>query len=108
MVTLTEKAENRIKGLLQDQQKTDHGLRVYVKGGGCSGMSYGMEFDNNIEMADEVLEHKGIKIIVDRFSLKYIDGSEIDYAEEGLMGRSFTVNNPVAKSTCGCGHSFKA
>lgn len=108
MLKLTPKAEEKVKTLLDEQGKDAHGLRVYVKGGGCSGMSYGMEFDNEIQLSDEVLEQNGVKIIVDRFSLKYIEGSEIDYAEEGLMGGSFSVNNPVAKSTCGCGHSFKA
>jgi iron-sulfur cluster assembly protein len=108
MLRLTAKAEEKVKTLLHEQGKDKHGLRVYVKGGGCSGMSYGMEFDDEIQLTDEVMEQNGVKIIVDRFSLKYIEGSEIDYAEEGLMGGSFSVNNPVAKSTCGCGHSFKA
>jgi len=93
---------------MSEQDKSDAGLRIYVKGGGCSGMSYGMEFDNNVQKADEVFEQNGVKIIIDKISMKYIEGSEIDYADEGLMGGSFQVNNPNAKSTCGCGHSFKA
>ncbi|MCF7804511.1 MAG: iron-sulfur cluster insertion protein ErpA [Candidatus Marinimicrobia bacterium] len=108
MVTLSERAENKLRTLLQEQNKEEHGLRVYIQGGGCSGMSYGMEFEDEPEKSDEVLEQNGIKVIVDKFSLKYIDGSEIDYADEGLMGGSFQVVNPQAKSTCGCGQSFKA
>lgn len=108
MVTLTEKAEKRLKNLIEDQNKTGYGLRVYIQGGGCSGMSYGMEFDDEVQYGDEVMERNGVKVIVDKFSLRYMDGSEIDYVEEGLMGGSFQVKNPQAKSTCGCGQSFKA
>lgn len=108
MLTLSARAEKKLQALLQEQNKQDHGLRVYVQGGGCSGMSYGMEFENEIQTSDEILEQNGVKIIVDKFSLKYMAGSEIDYADEGLMGGSFQVKNPQAKSTCGCGQSFKA
>ncbi|MEJ2050506.1 MAG: iron-sulfur cluster insertion protein ErpA [Calditrichota bacterium] len=108
MVTLTDRAEKRLKNLIKDQNKAGCGLRVYIQGGGCSGMSYGMEFDDEIQYGDEVMEANGVKVIVDKFSLKYMDGSEIDYVEEGLMGGSFQVKNPQAKSTCGCGQSFKA
>ncbi len=107
MITLSERAENKLRTLIKEQEKQDHGLRVYIQGGGCSGMSYVMEFDDDIQYGDEVIEHDGIRVIIDKFSLKYIDGSEIDYIEEGLMGGSFQVKNPVAKSTCGCGQSFK-
>jgi len=108
MVTLTDRAEKRLKNLIEDQSKTGYGLRVYIQGGGCSGMSYGMEFDDEVQYGDEVLERNGVKVIVDKFSLRYMEGSEIDYVEEGLMGGSFQVKNPQAKSTCGCGQSFKA
>jgi len=108
MVTLTDRAGKRLKNLIKDQNKGGYGLRVYIQGGGCSGMSYGMEFDDEVQYGDEVMELNGIKVIVDKFSLKYMDGSEIDYVEEGLMGGSFQVKNPLAKSTCGCGQSFKA
>ena len=108
MVTLTDRAEKRLKNLIEDQNKTGYCLRVYIQGGGCSGMSYGMEFDDEVQYGDEVLERNGVKVIVDKFSLRYMEGSEIDYVEEGLMGGSFQVKNPQAKSTCGCGQSFKA
>ncbi len=105
---LSESAESKLRHLLEEKQKPDHGLRVYVQGGGCAGMSYGMEFDDNVRDFDQVIEQNGLKIIVDKFSLKYMEGSEIEYKDEGLMGGSFSVTNPKAKTTCGCGHSFKA
>lgn len=105
---LSNSAENKLRELLDEKQKPDQGLRVYVQGGGCAGMSYGMEFDDNVRDFDEVIEQNGLRIIVDKFSMKYIQGSEIEYTDEGLMGGSFSVNNPKAKTTCGCGHSFKA
>jgi len=108
MVTLSNKAEHKLRDLITEKNKPDHGLRVYIQAGGCSGMSYKMEFDDQIQKSDEVVEQNGIKLIVDKFSLRYLDGSEIDYADEGLMGGSFVVNNPNAKTTCGCGQSFKA
>ncbi len=108
MVTLSERAENQLKHLIEEQDKQGYGLRVYIQGGGCSGMSYGMEFDDEVQYGDEVWEKDGVQLIIDKFSLKYIDGSEIDYVEEGLMGGSFQVKNPQAKATCGCGQSFKA
>lgn len=108
MVTISERAENKLRNLIKEQGKEGHGLRVYIQGGGCSGMSYGMEFDDEVQYGDEVWEHEGVQLIIDKFSLKYIDGSEIDYVDEGLMGGSFQVKNPQAQATCGCGQSFKA
>jgi len=108
MLSLSDTAENKLRNLLQEKGQSEQGLRVYVQGGGCAGMSYGMEFDDNIRDFDEVIEQNGLRIIVDKFSLKYMEGSQIDYTDEGLMGGSFSVTNPKAKTTCGCGHSFKA
>ncbi|MBS1271828.1 MAG: Iron-sulfur cluster insertion protein ErpA [Candidatus Marinimicrobia bacterium] len=108
MVSLTERAEKKLRDLLNEKNKQDAGLRVFVQAGGCSGMSYGMEFEEEAQKSDEVHEQNGVKLIIDKFSMKYIAGSEIDYADEGLMGGSFQVQNPQAKSTCGCGTSFKA
>jgi len=108
MVSLSKRAEKKLRTLIQEKDNAKLGLRVFVQAGGCSGMSYGMEFEEDIQNSDEVHEQNGVKLIIDKFSLKYIEGSEIDYADEGLMGGSFQVVNPQAKSTCGCGHSFKA
>lgn len=108
MVTMSPKAKNKLQSLIAEKNKPEHGLRIYIQAGGCSGMSYKMEFDDNIQKSDEVIDQNGVHLIVDKFSLRYLDGAEIDYADEGLMGGSFVVNNPNAKTTCGCGQSFKA
>ncbi|HEV2235643.1 MAG TPA: iron-sulfur cluster assembly accessory protein, partial [Ktedonobacterales bacterium] len=80
-------------------------LRVFVAGGGCSGLQYGMTLDERQE-GDTVVELGGVRVVVDEMSAQYLAGSEIDYVDS-LMGAGFTVNNPNAVSTCGCGHSFK-
>ena len=104
-VTLTEGALSQLKSLLEKEANSDLGLRVFVSGGGCSGLQYGMAFDDNLRPGDEVVEQDGVKILVDDFSAPYIRGSEIDYVDS-LMGAGFTVHNPNAIHSCSCGHSF--
>lgn len=106
MVSLTERAAGEISELLEKQSKTDHGLRVWVAGGGCSGFQYGMALDNELAEDDQVFESHGVRVFVDPMSFQYIEGSEIDFIDT-LMGGGFKVNNPNAASTCGCGHSFQ-
>lgn len=104
-VNLTPAAAEKVRELLDQEGDPTLGLRIFVAGGGCSGMQYGMTLDE-AQDGDVVLELQGIRVLVDEMSAGYIQGSEVDYVDS-LMGAGFTVNNPNAVSTCGCGHSFK-
>lgn len=104
-VTLTPVAADKVRELLAQEESADLGLRVFVAGGGCSGMQYGMTLDESQE-GDVSFEINGVRVLVDEMSAQYLMGSEIDYVDS-LMGAGFTVNNPNAVSTCGCGHSFR-
>jgi iron-sulfur cluster assembly accessory protein len=105
LLTITPAATEKVRELLDTEGDPSLGLRIFVAGGGCSGMQYGMTLDESQE-GDITLEMQGIKVLVDEMSAGYIGGSEVDYVDS-LMGAGFTVNNPNAVSTCGCGHSFK-
>jgi len=105
IVTLTGAATTRVRDLLQQENDAALGLRVFVAGGGCSGLQYGMTLDEEQE-GDAVIIQEGVKIFVDEMSVGYLTGSDIDYVDS-LMGAGFVVNNPNAVSACGCGHSFK-
>ncbi len=105
IVNMTPTAVDKVHELLAQENDPGLALRVFVAGGGCSGLQYGMTLDEEQE-GDTVIPLSGIKILVDEMSMGYIDGSEIDYVDS-LMGAGFTVNNPNAVSSCGCGHSFK-
>ena len=106
MVSLTPAAAEKLSGIMSQKGMVDsHALRVFVKGGGCGGMQYGMTFDEARE-GDEVYEQHGLRVIVDSTSLFYIDGANIDYVDN-LMGGGFHIDNPQATSSCGCGSSFR-
>lgn len=106
-VILTSKAVKELKSILIEEKRTeDQPLRIGVKGGGCSGMSYILEFDEKKEF-DEEFDFEGLRVVVDQRQMMYIYGIEIDY-EYGLNDRGFIFNNPNATSTCGCGTSFSA
>ena len=106
-VILTESAAQKLKDTLQEKGVAEtHALRVFVQGGGCGGMQYGMTFDDNPREDDEVSEQFGVKIIVDPISLFYVNGARIDYVDS-LMGGGFAIENPIATSSCGCGSSFR-
>jgi len=105
MVLLTEVAASKVKEIMSQQNPAPTALRVAVVGGGCSGFSYHMAFDNQENPSDNVYEHGGVKILVDQMSEMYLDGVSIDYIET-LEGAGFKFNNPNVKSTCGCGSSF--
>jgi len=106
MVNLTPTAAEKLSGIMSQKGMADsHALRVFVKGGGCGGMQYGMTFDQARD-GDEVYEQHGLRIIVDSTSLFYIDGANIDYVDN-LMGGGFHIDNPQATSSCGCGSSFR-
>ena len=103
-ITLTEKAAQRVEKYLESRGK-GIGLKLAVKTTGCSGMAYVIEFADEIPSDDHIFESHGIKIMVDRKSLIYIDGTELDFAREGL-NEGFQFNNPNVKDSCGCGESF--
>ena len=106
-ITLTDRAATELKDLMASQEKAEAALRIWVAGGGCSGLSYGMALDDSSpEEGDQVFVHEGIKIFVDGLSLQYMDGSSVDFVED-LMGGGFKIENPNAVSSCGCGSSFK-
>jgi iron-sulfur cluster assembly accessory protein len=107
MLTLTDKAQGKVKEILDSQPEPFAGLRVQVVGGGCSGFQYHMGFEKQENSGDEVLDLGGFKVFVDRGSSMYLDGTEIDWVE-ALTGSGFKFNNPNVKSTCGCGESFQA
>jgi iron-sulfur cluster assembly protein len=106
MVTLTERAAEHVLALMREDPEA-LALRVAVQGGGCSGLQYALGFDGEPQPGDEVADLHGVKVVVDRFSLPYLNGAEVDFVD-GLMGQGFTVNNPNAVASCGCGSSFKA
>ena len=106
-VFLTETAANRLRQIMVEKDILDsHGLRVFVQGGGCGGMQYGMTFENCCQEEDEVSDQHGIRVYVDPTSLFYLNGSRIDYIDD-LMGGGFHIENPNVVSSCGCGSSFK-
>ncbi len=106
-ITLTERASCELKELMVSQQKTDASLRIWVQGGGCSGLSYGMALDDaEPEEGDQVFSMQGIRIVVDGLSLQYMEGATVDYVDD-MMGGGFKIDNPNAVSSCGCGSSFK-
>jgi iron-sulfur cluster assembly protein len=106
LVSMTARATDKLKEVIEKQGRTDLALRVYVTPGGCSGFSYGMTFAEGVEEGDAVIENEGVRIVVDPMSAMYLKGSEIDFVD-ALMGGGFALRNPNAVSSCGCGQSFK-
>jgi len=106
MINITEKAKEHVKDLRQKEgYDENYNIRVSVKGGGCSGLMYDLNFDNKIDAADQIFEDKGVKILVDKKSLLYLLGTTLDFSD-GLNGKGFQFINPNATRTCGCGESF--
>ncbi len=106
MITVSENAKEHALQLMKEENRpADSFIRVGVEGGGCSGLSYKLEFDNVMHEGDQMFEDKGIKIVVDRKSFLYLVGTELEYTG-GLNGKGFVFNNPNAARTCGCGESF--
>lgn len=105
-INLTERAAQEVVSIkAKNNIPETHALRLGVKGGGCSGLSYVLAFDDNIKEKDIVLEKHGVKIVVDQKSMFYLSGTTLDFTD-GLNGRGFVFNNPQATKTCGCGSSF--
>ena len=109
MIHVTETAAEKINALLAEENKVGSGLRVFVQGGGCSGFQYGLMIDEGAgdPESDQVFEVNGVRLLVDPVSLRYLRDAEVDYVDNH-MGGGFTIKNPNAKSTCGCGSSFSA
>ena len=106
MMTITEKAAEKAKGILAERGITEGALRVFVVGGGCSGYQYGMALARDVEDGDVVIEQAGVKLLVDSESAPMLDGAEIDYVDD-LMKSGFTIFNHNAVKSCACGHSFQ-
>jgi len=107
LVTVTPKAVKRLKAVMESDNKKDHFLRMSVKGGGCSGMTYNMDFENQKGEFDKIFESNGLTIVCDLKSWLYLKDIEIDYSDDLLNG-GFKIKNPNAERTCGCGTSFSA
>jgi iron-sulfur cluster assembly protein len=108
MITLSERAADKVRELLAAESDDSlNALRVAVEGGGCSGFQYALGFDSETDENDEVYEVHGVRVVVDRFSLPYLNGADVDYTD-GLMGAGFQINNPNVVAACGCGSSFQA
>jgi iron-sulfur cluster assembly protein len=105
MITVTESAKEQAIKLMKEENLINPFIRVGVKGGGCSGLSYDLSFDDKLNEGDQEFEDKGVKIVCDRKSFLYLLGTELDYSG-GLNGKGFTFNNPNASRNCGCGESF--
>ncbi|MEO8953369.1 MAG: iron-sulfur cluster insertion protein ErpA [Ktedonobacteraceae bacterium] len=105
VITITPTAAEKVRELLTQENDPSLALRIFVAGGGCSGLQYGMTLDEEQD-GDTIISQGEFKVLVDEMSLGYINGSQVDYVDS-LMGAGFTVNNPQAVSSCGCGHSFK-
>lgn len=105
IITVTPKAAEKIQEFMKEESEKPEFLRVYVQGGGCSGLSYGMGFEKQAEEDDIILEESGVKIVVDSYSIDHLKGANVDYIES-LMGSGFKINNPNVTKSCSCGHSF--
>jgi len=107
MVTLTETAAKKVSALRLEEGKPEWGLRIRLVGGGCSGMSYELGWEDQPAEGDTVVESHGVKVFVDPHSVSYLQGSEIDYVDNNMLGAGFAINNPNVKSSCGCGQSHR-
>ncbi len=106
ILNVTPAAASKIKELLEARGLQDYSLRVFVSGGGCSGLQYGMAFEKEADESDTRVDTQGVSLLVDSMSLEYLHGAYIDFVDN-LMGGGFRIDNPNATSSCGCGHSFR-
>lgn len=107
MITLTETAAKKLAELRLEEGKPEWGLRVRVVGGGCSGFSYEIGWEEQAAEGDNVVESRGVRVYVDPMSAPYLAGSEIDYVDNQMLGAGFAIKNPNVKSSCGCGQSHQ-
>jgi iron-sulfur cluster insertion protein len=104
-IQLSQRAAQKVRSLMEVEASPDLKLRVFITGGGCSGLSYGFTFDEEIAEDDAIVQVHGVTLVVDSLSYPYLAGAEVDYKED-LQGAQFVVANPNASTTCGCGNSF--
>jgi iron-sulfur cluster insertion protein len=104
-LVFSDSAATKVKSLIEEEGNAELKLRVFVTGGGCSGLQYGFTFDESVNDDDTIMEKNGVSLLIDPMSYQYLIGAEIDYSE-GLEGAQFVIKNPNASSTCGCGSSF--
>lgn len=107
MITVTPMAAEKLLGVLAEKNLPEHGLRVFVSGGGCSGFQYGMAFEDKSDEGDFVFNANGVRIFLDSASAMYLEGATVDYVDS-LMGGGFRIENPNATTSCACGQSFSA
>ena len=107
MINVSSSAASKITELLTEEQKPNSGLRVFVQGGGCSGFQYGLMIEESGGVGDQLFESNGVRLFVDPVSISYLKGAEVDFVDT-ITGGGFTIKNPNATSTCGCGSSFSA
>ncbi len=105
MINVSEAAASKISELLTEENKAGSGLRVFVQGGGCSGFQYGLMIEESGGAGDQVFESNGVKLYIDPISIRYLNNAEVDFVDN-VTGGGFTIKNPNAVSTCGCGQSF--
>jgi len=107
LLLFTDAAADKVRELIEAEEDSTLKLRVFISGGGCSGFQYGFTFDDSIEEGDAVIDKRGVQIVVDPMSALYLSGAEVDFVS-GIEGEQFTIRNPNATTTCGCGSSFSA
>jgi len=105
MITITGNVDNKVATILQEEGNPSISLRVFVQGGGCSGMQYGFSLETEQNEDDFVIEQQGVKYLIDAMSMQYLQGATIDYKED-FEGANFVIQNPNAETSCGCGSSF--
>ncbi|HMP41044.1 MAG TPA: iron-sulfur cluster assembly accessory protein [Roseiflexaceae bacterium] len=108
VLAIDESASLRLQSMMGEKQLSGYGLRVFVSGGGCSGLQYGMTFDDEVRDGDAVWEAHGLKVMVDPVSARYLTGASISYQQDNMLAGAFKIDNPNAMSACGCGHSFRS
>ena len=106
-INFSDNAVKKVKELIEEEGTTDLKLRVFVSGGGCSGMQYGFTFEESVNEDDTKVEKDNVMLLIDPMSLQYLTGAEIDY-QDNVQGSQFVIKNPNATTTCGCGSSFSA
>jgi iron-sulfur cluster assembly accessory protein len=107
-INITPAAAERLASMMQERDLTDYALRVFVSGGGCSGMQYGMTFDNEPREGDTTWTAHGLSVMLDPISARYLTGATISFQQDNMLQGAFKIDNPNAQSSCGCGHSFRS
>ena len=108
MIQISETAANRLSAMMGERDLSDYALRVFVSGGGCSGLQYGMTFDDEMREGDTEWTAHNLRVLVDPVSARYLQGASINYQQDNMLTGAFKIDNPNATSSCGCGHSFRA